>query len=54
MKYLVEYVKAGKWVPVLCTDIEDVDTFKMVANVTEYQYRILYEGKDITERYQQK
>jgi len=50
-KYKVEYIKRGKWVPVLQTDIEDKDTFGLVAKAEEYQYRILCDGEDVTETY---
>jgi len=50
-KYRVEYVKRGKLVPVLQTDMEDADTFRMVANAEDYQYRILCDGEDVTEIY---
>jgi hypothetical protein len=50
-RYMVEYIKRGKWVPVLQTDHEDIDSFEMVANAEEYQYRILLDGEDVTARY---
>ena len=50
-RYRVEYIKRGKWVPVLQTDIEDADTFALVAKAEEYQYRILRDGEDVTEIY---
>ena len=50
-RYRVEYVKRGKWVPVLQTDIEDKDTFGFIANTEDYQYRILCDGVDVTSRY---
>jgi len=50
-RYRIEYVKRGKWVPVLQTDHEDIDTFGLVANAVEYQYRILCDGKDVTRNY---
>lgn len=50
-KYQVECFKRGVWVPVLQTDIEDRDTFELVANTDEYQYRILCDGVDTTENY---
>ena len=51
MKYKVEYVKRGKWVTVLQSDMEDKDTFALVANTEEYQYRILCDGADVTHLY---
>ena len=51
MKYRVEYIKRGKWIPVLRTDIDDKDTFTLVANTDECQYRILCDGVDVTEHY---
>ena len=51
-RYVVECVKRGKWTPVCHTDFEDKGTFELVANATEYQYRILLDGADITARYQ--
>ena len=50
-RYRVEYIKRGKWVPVLQTDHEDTDTFGLIANAEEYQYRILCDGVDVTEKY---
>jgi len=50
-RYRVEYIKRGKWVPVLQTDHEDADTFGLVANAEEYQYRILCDGEDVTANY---
>ena len=50
-KYRVEYVRRGKWVPVLQTDIEDADTFGLVAKAEDYQYRVLCDGEDVTEIY---
>jgi len=50
-RYKVEYIKRGKWVPVLQTDIEDKDTFGLVAKAVEYQYRILCDGVDVTHKY---
>ena len=53
MRYIVEYIKRGKWIPVLQTDIEDKDTFRLVANTDEYSYRILRDGKDVTHLYKE-
>jgi hypothetical protein len=50
-RYRVERVKRGKWVPMLQTDMEDKDAFGLVANAEEYQYRILCDGADVTDRY---
>lgn len=50
-RYRVEYIKRGKWVSVLQSDMEDTDTFRLVANSEEYQYRILCDGADVTENY---
>ena len=50
-RYRVECVKRGQWMPVLQTDMEDADTFGLVANVEEYRYRILCDGVDVTARY---
>lgn len=50
-RYRVEYIKRGVWVPVLQTDIEDKDTFELVSNTPEYQYRILCDGVDVTQYY---
>lgn len=50
-KYRVEYIKRGRWVPVLQTDFEERDTFEMIAGATEYEYRILRDGIDVTEEY---
>ena len=50
-RYMVEYIRRGKWTPVLHTDHEDTVTFGMVANAEEYQYRILLDGEDVTAQY---
>jgi len=50
-RYMVEYIRRGKWTPVLHTDHEDIATFGMVANAEEYQYRILLDGEDVTAQY---
>lgn len=50
-RYVVECVKRGKWVPVCHTDFEDIGTFGMVANAVEFQYRILFDGVDVTAKY---
>ena len=50
-RYMVEYMRRGKWVPVLQTDHEDADTFGLVANAEEYRYRILCDGADVTAKY---
>ena len=50
-RYRVEYIKRGKWVPVLQTAHEDADTFRLIANAEEYRYRILCDGADVTGRY---
>jgi len=50
-RYMVEYTNHGKWIPVLQTDIEDIDTFELVANAAECQYRILCDGEDVTQSY---
>jgi hypothetical protein len=50
-KYRVERVKHGKWIPLMQTDIEDADTFGLIANAEEYQYRILRDSEDVTHLY---
>ena len=39
-RYTVGYFERGKWVQVLQTDFEDIDTFELIANAEEFQYRI--------------
>lgn len=50
-QYRIMYFKRGQWVPVLQTDFEEKDTFEMIANMKEYQYRILRDGVDVTVEY---
>ena len=50
-RYRVESFKRGNWVPVMQTDHEDADTFGLIAKAEEYQYRILLDGEEVTERY---
>ena len=50
-RYRVESFKRGNWVSVMQTDHEDADTFRLIANAEEYQYRVLLDGEDVTEHY---
>jgi len=51
MKYIVERYERGVWVPKCSMNFEDIDTFRIIAGVTEYQYRITKDGKDVTDKY---
>lgn len=50
-RYRVEYIKRGKWVTILQTDMEDADTFGFVAGAEENLYRVLCDGADVTANY---
>jgi len=49
--YSVECLERGKWVVKCKTTHIDKTQFKSIANCDQYQYRIMKDGKDITERY---
>ena len=52
MTYKVDMYEKGKWTTKCTSDIEDKDTFTYIANVTDYEYRIICDGKDVTKQYQ--
>lgn len=47
--YTVERLQGNEWVVVCQTDFDDVEQFKLIAQTVGY--RILYNGNDITHKY---
>ena len=51
MQYTVERHQDGRWVPKASYQCEERAVFESVAAVTEYRYRIMLDGKDVTAAY---
>ena len=51
MKFRVERYEGGDWVAKMHYCSENKDDFKIIANVTEFQYRIMCGDKDVTDKY---
>ena len=54
LTYRIDCLEKGVWVTKCTTGIEDAETFNYIANATEYKYRILCDGKDVTKNYKAK